>query len=398
MSPEDSPFTPNQPVSADFFTGREAQVHEIIAVVRKAAARNLQIAWITGERGIGKSSIASFVGGVAERDYAAMVAHVHLGGVANLQEMVKQSYLGLLKDNQRKAWGGKLLAIFGERVKKVGFLGFDIELNFSNHELSVTAQNFAQSLNDVIERSGTDRKVLVLILDDINGLANDPQFAHWLKSMVDSVATSQTKIPVCLLFVGLEERLNAMRKNNPSVIRSFNEIVEIKPWEKSESINFFKSAFGKKGVQLPDESINLLADFSGGIPTIAHEIGDHVWRVVENGAVEEGHIAVGIRNAAYSIGQRFIEKEVVQALGSKNYKSILKKIGSAPAQKIDTTFSKEDLLSLKTFTDAEKKSLGNFLRRMINVGGIIPVERGVYRFPTEMHRFYLFLAYKQPTK
>ncbi len=398
MNPDDSPFTPNQPVGVDLFTGREAQVHELIAVVRKAAARNLQVAWISGERGIGKSSIASFVGGVAERDYNAMVAHVHLGGVANLQEMVKQSYLGLLKDNQRKAWGEKLLAIFDERIKKVGFLGFDIELNIPNNELATTAKSFAESLNEVLERTGTDRKALVLILDDINGLASDPKFAHWIKSMVDSMATSRINIPVCLLFVGLEERLNAMRENNPSVIRSFNEIVEIKPWKKSETIKFFKNTFDKKEVQLPDESIDALAHFSEGIPTIAHEIGDHVWRVVDNNKIERKHVWIGIANAAISIGQRFIEREVVQALGSKNYKSILKKIGSASRREIDTTFSKKELLSLEIFTAAEKKTLNNFLTRMIKVGGIIPVGRGVYRFPTTIHRIYFFLKSNPLTK
>ena len=43
----------------------------------------------------------------------------------------------------------------------------------------------------------------MLVLDDINGLARSDEFANWLKSFVDTVATAKKPLPLFLLLVGL---------------------------------------------------------------------------------------------------------------------------------------------------------------------------------------------------
>ena len=389
MNPEHSPFTPNQPVNAEFFTGRLDKINELLSVIRKAAQGNLQIGWISGERGIGKSSLASLVGFLAEQNEHAISAHVHLGGVHDLKDMVRETHLSLLKDSQSKSWGQNLLNLFGNKVKKVGLFGVDIELAMSEQELTATANSFAESLGQIVKKASEDRKVLFLILDDINGLADNPRFAHWLKSMVDSVATSRTEVPVCLIFVGLEERMDTMMKNNPSVGRIFRPMIQIRPWEQSESEKFFQTAFGKRNVDLEEDSVSLLAQYSGGLPTVAHEIGDAVWRIAEANTIKTEYCVAGIFDASDSIGKRFIEKNIIQALQSNQYRSILWKIADKFAVHLE--FSKEKLRSLETLTPAEKKTLNNFLTRMVRLGGIVPVkdgERGNYRFPTYMHAIY----------
>ena len=396
MNPEQNPFSPHQPVNATFFTGREDQIEELLLSVRKASKGNLQIGWISGERGIGKSSLASFVSFLAERDQHALSAHVHLGGVHELKDMVRETHLSLLKDNQRKSWGQNLWSLFGERIEKIGLFGVDIQLNMSEKELDATANNFAESLGHIVKKAGNDRNVLFLILDDINGLADKPRFAHWLKSMVDSVATSKTEAPVCLIFVGLEERLDTMIKNNPSVVRVFRPMMKIEPWTQSEGEGFFRNAFDNHNVRIGQKDVEKLARYSGGIPTVAHEIGDAVWQIAEDNTITTFDCFMGIVDAADSIGKRFIEKDVIQALQSKKYLSILGKIADKIVDKHvgDITFSKKDLRSLETLTPKEKKALDNFLIRMKRLGGIVSVktgERGIYRFPTNMHAIYFSL-------
>lgn len=205
MNPKHNPFTPNQPVSADFFTGRKEQIEELLSTVRRAAKSNLQIGWISGELGIGKSSLASFVSFLAEQRERAISAHVHLGGVRKLDDVVRETHLSMLKDNRSKSWGKNLLSLYGERIKKIDLFGVEIQLEMSDRELAATANNFAPALGKIIEKADNDRHVLFLILDDVNGLADDSRFAHWLKSMSDRIATSRTNVPVCLIFVGLEE-------------------------------------------------------------------------------------------------------------------------------------------------------------------------------------------------
>jgi len=70
----------------------------------------------------------------------------------------------------------------------------------------------------------------------------------------------------------------------------------------------------------------LLAEYCGGLPTLAHEIGDSVWRSTENNSIDHHDLLEGVSDAAYSVGTRFIKKEVIQALQSNRYHSILRKI------------------------------------------------------------------------
>ncbi len=392
MNPEYSPFTPHHPVNAALFRGRKDQIDELLVTVRKAAQGNLQIGWISGERGIGKSSLASFVGFLAERDEQALTAHVHLGGVDELQDMVREAHLSLLKDNQSKSWGQNLWSLFGTRIKKIGLYGIDIQLDLSREELDATANSFAASLGHIVQKAGNDRRVLFLIFDDINELADTPRFAHWLKSMVDGAATSKTVAPVCLIFVGLEERLDTMMQNNPSVGRVFRPLMTIEPWTQSEGEDFFRNAFDNHNVRIEKEEVEILVRYSGGLPTVAHEIGDAVWRIAEDDTITEDDCLKGIFYAADSIGNRFIEKNVIQALQSSQYRSILGKIADDRVGSLE--FSKKDLRSLETLTPAERKALDNFLIRMRSLGGIMPGkdgERGTYRFPTHMHAIYFFL-------
>ncbi|MDP2982074.1 MAG: ATP-binding protein [Candidatus Latescibacter sp.] len=58
---EDSPFKPGSPVPVELFVGRTAQIQEIIRYVKQTAAGKQENVFLSGERGIGKSSLASFI-------------------------------------------------------------------------------------------------------------------------------------------------------------------------------------------------------------------------------------------------------------------------------------------------------------------------------------------------
>lgn len=394
MDPDASPFTPTRPVDAGLFVGRREQVAELRAMARKARRGQLQVGWISGERGIGKSSIAALVGALAEREEQAIFAHVHLGAVRELKDLARETHLQILRDNdETKSWGKKLWSPLGKRIKRIGLYGAEIELNVPAAEWQGAVRNFTDTLGHIVKTAGGDRKMLLLILDDINGLADTPAFANWLKSMVDGEATGRRKNPVCLLFVGLEERLRRMMEHNPSVGRVFQPMADIKPWTRSESEEFFEHAFRKRGVGIGATGIKLLARHCDGLPVMAHEIGNAAWKIAGNAKISCDDALDGVFEAAESVGRRFLDNEIILALRSARYRSILRKIaGHTPV--FEKEFSRKQLLSLPALTAAEKKVLDNFLRRMRKLGALVPAqegERGLYRFPTRIHRIYFYL-------
>jgi len=385
MTPESSPFSPGQPVPIEFFTGRIREVEQLRSMVKSSLMGRFKIGFVAGERGIGKSSLVSFIKHLAEREDNAAGCHIFLGGIKDLTETVRRIFDRLLKESIDKPWYGKVRGFFGRHVREVGLFGVSVELDLSPRDKEVIADDFVPSLRRLIVKLGEERKSILLILDDINGLAASEPFANWLKSVVDEIATSGQRFPVCLLIVGLEERRQELVSLQPSLARVF-ELIEIDPWSEEETYSFFRASFSSGGAHISDESLKQLVRFTGGLPVLAHEIGDAVWRASETADVSEVAVWTGIVNAAELIGRKFLKPQVFQALRSERYRSILRKM----AHPSRLTFLRTELI--EKLNPEERRVMDNFLRRMKYLGALLPDEqRGAYRFPNRLHALYFWI-------
>ncbi len=384
MNPESSPFRPGQPVPVEFFMGRIEEIERLRSMVRASAAGRFKIGFVSGERGIGKSSLVSFVRHIADRDGIAAGCHVYLGGVHELNAMVQKTYTQILKESIDRSWHEQVKDFFGNSIRSVGMFGVSMELNLKNDDLSTIAGNFVPSMRRLIDKIKEQKKSLLLILDDINGLASSEAFAHWLKSTVDEIATSEKETRLCILIVGLEDRRQELIAKQPSLARVF-ELFDIAPWSDDEVRQFYQESFKKASASVTREDMDVLVSFTGGLPVLAHEIGDAVWRRAKDLEIESEAIEDGIFTAADIIGRKFLEPQVFRAIRSDRYRLILRK---AASKRRGIHFKKSVLE--EHLTDEEKKVLGNFLRKMKQLGALTedPEVRGGYRFQNHLHALY----------
>ena len=388
MTPESSPFSPGRPVPVEFFIGRKAEIERLRGMVRGSARGRFKIGFVSGERGIGKSSLAAFVRRLVEAENDAVGCHVFLGGVQDLGEMLRQTFERLLKESIDRPWSQKVLGFFGDRVSKAGLFGVTLELNLQKNDLSTIERNFAPSIRRLLEEIKEPKKSLFLILDDINGLAGSADFANWLKSTVDEIATSDRKTRLCVLVVGLEERRRELIARQPSLDRVF-ELIDIAPWSNEEVSEFYRNSFRDGKAEISEESLGKLVWYTGGLPVLAHEIGDAVWRMARNPKIEEDDVLSGIFFAADTIGKKFLKPQVFDAIRSDRYRSILRTIADEPRMKFRKAEIRERL------TAEDKKAFDNFLQRMKKLGALEadPEIRGGYRFPNQLHMLYFFMQF-----
>ena len=391
MTPESSPFRPGQPVPAELFVGRRDAIERLRGLVRAAGRGVFKVGFITGERGIGKSSLASFVRRLCERDGDVTGCHVYLGGVRDLHEMAGRIFDRLLKDSIDRPWHRQVLEFFGDRVRKIGLFGVSVELALSGDDLRAIAGNFTRSVRELLKRL-TPRASLLLILDDVNGLASSADFAHWLKSIVDDVATSEP-MRLCILLVGLEERRQDLIGNQPSLARIF-DLVDIVPWRNAEVEQFYRASFAAGNAVVSAADLNFMVRYTGGLPVLAHEIGDAVWRTATAQTIARKELVAGIVRAAGIVGRKLLEPQIFQAIQSDRYRSILRKMADQPAR---MTFQRGDLAA--RLAPAERQVLDNFLRRMRKLGAVQldPEARGGYRFPNRLHALYFWLESRLKT-
>ena len=104
MNPETSPFSPGQPVPIEFFVGRIREIERLRCMVKAGMQGRFRIGFVSGERGIGKSSLASFVRYLSEHESQVSGCHVFLGGVEDLKEMLRRTFDRLLKESMDKPW------------------------------------------------------------------------------------------------------------------------------------------------------------------------------------------------------------------------------------------------------------------------------------------------------
>ena len=208
--------------------------------------------------------------------------------------MLRRTFERLLNESTDKPWHQKLRDFFGDRVRRVGLFGLTLELNLQERDLAAIKHGFVASVRRLLESLAEHKRSLFLILDDINGLAGSDEFANWLKSTVDEIATSDTETRLCMLVVGLEARRQELVRRQPSLARVLDPI-DIAPWSDEEVLDFYHGAFREGNAEISDASVRMLSLYTGGLPVLAHELGDAVWRTARGPKINPGEVVDGIR-------------------------------------------------------------------------------------------------------
>ncbi|MFH1372775.1 MAG: AAA family ATPase [bacterium] len=385
---DNSPFTPGSPVPAENFIGRTAQVDEAIRHMKQATRGKQQNVFLTGDRGIGKSSFASFLRHWAAEKENVLGIHVFLGRVSTLNEMVRHIFDQVLKVTQEQTWSQKIKQSFGDSIQQVGLFGISLSFNPRKDELENLVAKFPEALDNLLKGIRGEQKALFMALDDVNGLAEEPEFANWYKSFVDEVATHYKDFPVFTMLVGLPEKRDKLASLQPSLMRIFS-IIEIEKLSDDDVREFLSQSFRSVNIPVSSEAMKLMVRFSSGLPILMHEIGDATFWVDDDESVNINDAVVGITLAAERIGRKYLDPKVYRAIRSKRYRSILRKLAQVP---LSTHFSTKELGS--KLTEAEKKVLHNFLRKLRELGIIeSDLERGqgAYRFVNEIYPVYILM-------
>ncbi|MDI6736118.1 MAG: ATP-binding protein [bacterium] len=383
-----SPFYPGQPVPVDFFTGRIDEIKRIARAIGQVESGKPLSVFLTGEYGIGKSSLAGFMRYYSEKNNHLIGIHVLLGGANTIDELATKTVEAVINSQiYEPTITTKIRNALSKYIGEQEFLGFKINFEALKADAPNLSHGYLPFLRDLFSRLRENGiKGIMLILDEINGITGNPQFAHFIKSLVDENALQKEPLPLMLMLCGVEERRREMIQHHQPIERIF-DIVEIKPMDSNEMRDFFNKSFGSVSMQVQDTSMNLLCYYSAGFPKIMHLIGDTVFWVDRDGIVDENDAVNSILISAEEIGKKFVDQQVYNALKSKDYHSILEKLGK---EKFDLSFNVKNVE--KGLSDTEKKKFNNFLQRMKRLNVLKSGDkRGEYIFNSLLVRLYIFM-------
>ena len=388
LSKGKSPFYPGQPVPAELFTGRTGEINRITRAVKQVELGKPQAVFLTGEYGIGKSSLASFFRHYAERNHHVLGIHVLLGGVETIDELSAKMVEAVLKQHiYEETKAEKIRNLLSKYVGQQSLFGVNINLQALRSDAPNISNGFLPFLRSLLDRLKSEEvKGVLLILDEINGIAQNKQFAHFIKGLVDENALSHNPLPLMLVLCGVEDRRKEMIEHHQPVERIF-DVIEIKPMNDGEMRDFFNKTFESVDMRVEPETMNLLCRYSAGFPKLMHIIGDNIFWIDQDGLIDESDAAQGVLASAEDIGKRFVDPQVYRALKSDDYRSILNKLAK---ENFDLSFKKSDIE--KGLLETEKKKFHNFLQRMKKLGLFRSGEaKGEYIFTSRLARLYVRL-------
>ncbi len=382
-----SPFYPGQPVPVEMFVGRSPEIERISRSIKQVSAGKPQAIFLTGDYGIGKSSLAHYMRFFAEKEHNIFGIHVLMGSASSLDDLAIKTVESVLKSNAyTPSFTEKARDFLSKYVGKQGIFGISIDFKALKADGPDISSGFLPFLKSLLERLKEQKvKGIFLILDEINGMAKNPQFAHFIKELVDANALQPKPLPLLLMLCGVDDRRREMIECHEPIERIF-DIVEIEPMDEKEMKAFFISAFKTQDIDVDSDAMSQLCRYSAGFPKLMHIVGDETYWANNDLVIDNGDAFEGIFNAAENIGKKFVDTQVLKALKSKDYHSIIENLGRMP----DMSFAKVDLESLLTAT--EKKKLNNFLQRMKKLDVLISGDTaGEYVFNSRLVKLYLKL-------
>jgi AAA ATPase domain len=390
-----SPFSPNQPVSPDFFVGRSAEIDHIVERgVRQAARGKPTAMFLEGEFGIGKTSLARLAQHIAETRYDVHAIYCSVGGVKNLDDLgaailqatLRSGALDPSKTNKLRDWISK----FGEQ--KLFGISFNLPAIRTEAPQLSTPYGLLDFLGAIRER--LESSAVFLVLDELNGIADNPDFAHFIKGLIDSNAVSKKTVPLMLMLCGIEERRREMIRNHQPVERIF-DVVEVEPMAEEDARQFFETTFTSVNVGVAPFALSSLAYHSSGFPKIMQMLGDAAFWLDDDNFISPEDAAKALLAAAEDVGKKYVDQQVYKALRSADYRSILDKVGCfSPAKMM---FTKAEIT--EDLTATERKKLNNFLQKMKHLNVLRSGEnQGEYEFTQRMVRLYIWLRATQEKK
>jgi len=273
--------------------------------------------------------------------------------------------------------------MFKDHVKEVGIGNLSIQLDFSDQDRQEMVKNFLPLLRKVLSEVG-DKRGILIVLDEINGVAKNKRFANYLKSLVDENAIGHNPLPLSLILCSLPERKEEIVSAQESVARIFYPI-SLERMSNEEVISFYKRIFQSANHKWDDDALIGMAIISGGFPALMQEIGDATFYVDQDYLIDTNDAIQGIRKAAEIVGEKYLQPKVYAAIRSEKYRTILNKLAG---DDLGMVFQKKAIVSL--LDAAEKKVFDNFLQKMLALGMIAHGEKsGEYHFANHLYYYYI---------
>ena len=383
----DTPFEPGRPVSPSNFKGRRNDCIKIIRYIPGVIKSGIpEHFFITGKRGMGKTSFIQYVSRIAEDNFQMIPIHFNNSDGTTIEELILKLIEKLSIEFDKGYWGKKFVDGYLKRIQEIKIAGFGFSLENQDKLIQDIKGNFSKLLIEICENF--ENKCIFFIIDDINGLSDNIEFTNWYKSLFESIQFNEYHVPVVFALISYPKEFDNLCLINESFSRIF-KLIEIDKLENDEIEDFFRFSFENMNYTFKDDdALSAMVYYSWGMPLIMQQIGESVlWNILDNGIIDEKIAIRGISDAAIELGNKQIRGKL-RKIRSEHYEDILIKLAKHGAME----FKKSEVIDI--LNDDEKRVFNSFLQRCKELSIIESIGRensGEYAFVNRLYFAYFLI-------
>lgn len=400
-----NPFKPNSPVPVAMFAGRLKEIETMEKGLFQTKNKNPQNFLITGERGIGKSSLLSLIkptatGHIKSPDYDRfnfIAIDIVISDRTDLVTLIK-----LINKNIERSIGKiesirKFLSDTWSFVQRIRVMDSGIEKNEEMDNTDILINDFAWSLAETCKRitnpeKGEEAKDgIIFFLDETDNASPSLHIGYFLKVVMELLQKHDCN-NIMFMVAGLPDVIDKLSKSHESSLRLFIplNILELNPKDRyyvvqkgldeGNKINEAKTT-------ITEQANRQISNLSEGYPHFIQQFAYSAFEHNSDGEISEDDVLDGAFCEGGTIdclGTRYYASAFHEQIKSDEYRQVL----AIMAENMNSWIKKCDIRS--KFSGAEQ-TLNNALQALTNRKIILKNSSKVGEYRLQQKGFALWI-------
>jgi hypothetical protein len=390
-----NPFKPNSPVPIGMFAGRTDELLLLEGGLHQTRHGEPANFLITGDRGIGKSSLLLFVGSVASGDLSGLeygnfdyvVVNVSISDKMGLITLLKLLETHISREIGKTDAARKFLTDTWDFLQRIRVMDSGIDREERDSEEEILIDNFAHSLAKTTlrvtaeDQSQKRRDGVLIVLDEADNSISDLRIGYFIKTVTESLQRYGCN-NVMFIVAGLPETAEKLKSSHESSLRVFHPIKvrELEADDRKFVVDRgiqHANKINTEKTEITSEAKDQIATLSEGYPHFIQQFAYCAFDRNQDSTIDTDDVldsAFAPGGAIDAIGSRYYESDYYDKIKSDEYRQVL----AIMAKKMNSWVKKSEIRS--EFKGAETR-LTNALQALSSRRIVLknPARDGEYR-------------------
>lgn len=392
-----NPFRPNSPVNPGMFVGRLPELERLESHLLQTRAGNPSNFMISGERGIGKSSLLNYIKAVAVGDIPMdqgdeqetirfLVVDIDIDQNTSQLGLVKKIELGLRKNLSQSEAARHFLREAWAFLQRFEAAGVKINADDTPQSEETVLEEFSYALAETCERIcgeqsqsgsfGAKYDGLLILVDEADNGSKLLGLGSFFKLVTERLQRRGCE-HVMVGLAGLPNLRDVLHESHPSSLRMFEENIleRLTDQEVGRVIDICMRQAKEHSVT--DNGRAELISLSEGYPHFIQQFGFSAFAADTDQIINQEDVVIGAfqtRGALDAIGDRYYRDDFYNRIQKESYRQVLRIM----ADKLDAWVTKQEIRARFKGNDS---TLDNAIKALRDRHIILSKEgeRGIYR-------------------